>query len=328
MKVTVYSSHPFEEAYLSKANNNQHELVFVRERLNPQTTRYASHSEAVCVFVSDRLDEETLNALQQQGVKYLALRSAGYNHLDLETARKLKLLAARVPAYSPYSVAEHAVALILALNRKIVQADNRTHQSNFSLEGLVGFDLKGKTVGIVGTGKIGSVIASIMNGFGCGLLGYDLHENSGLSAQFGLRYTSLTELCKASDIITLHLPLTPETNLLINKDVITQMKKGVMLINTGRGNLVETKDIIEALESRQIGYYGMDVYSDESLFFEDHSQEVLRDQNLSRLMSFENVIITGHQAFLTEEALKNIAVTTIQNLNDFEKQQHCDNLIA
>lgn len=328
MKVCVYSSHGFEENYLRSANQDQHELVFIKEALTAKTATYAHHAQAVSVFVSDTLNREVLEILKKQGVQYLALRSAGYNHLDVEAARDLNLLAARVPAYSPNSVAEHAVALMLALNRQIVKADNRCHQGNFSLDGLVGFDMKGKTAGIIGTGKIGSVLASILHGFGCRLLAYDIQQNKDLERRFGLHYTSLDDLCANSDVISLHVPLTRDTTAMIDKARINKMKKGVMLINTGRGDLVVTADVIAGLEQGIIGYYGMDVYSDERLFFADHSQDVIRDQQLSRLMSFDKVIITGHQAFLTHEALTNIANTTIQNLNDFEKQQHCDNLIA
>lgn len=327
MKVAIYSSHGFEEEYLKTANTAPHELVFIGQVLNSETVALAKGAEAVSAFVSDDLGQENLIALKKQGVKFLALRSAGYNHLNVSAARKLGFLVARVPAYSPHSIAEHAVALMLALNRKIVKANTRTHILNFSLNGLVGFDMKDKTVGIIGTGKIGSVMATILNGFGCRLLAYDRIENNELCRLYGLRYTSLEELCMNSDIITLHVPLNMETEGMIHKKMIAQMKRGVMLINTGRGRLVNTADVITTLKTGQIGAFGMDVYTDESLFFKDHSGEILKDDLLARLMTFENVIITGHQAFLTKEALSNIAYTTMRNLDCFETNQPCENLI-
>lgn len=327
MKVAVYSIHRFEEEYLKAANASKHELRFIRECLSPDTAGLAKDTEAVCAFVSDDLGQDTLTLLVHYGVKYLALRSAGYDHLHVSAAKNLGMLAARVPAYSPNAVAEHAVALMMALNRKIVKANTLTHQLNFSLDGLVGFDMKGKTVGIVGTGKIGGVMASILHGFGCNLVACDKFGNEALCRQYGLRYVNMQELCRVSDIITLHVPLTPETDMMINQKLIEQMKRGVMLINTARGRLINTWDMIAALKTGQVGSFGMDVYTDESLFFKDHSGETLKDNALDRLMTFDNVIITGHQAFLTAEALTNIATTTIKNLDCFENNERCDNLI-
>ncbi len=328
MKVAIYSTHKFEEEYLKAANSGKHQLVFISESLKPETVHLAKDCRAVCVFVSDDLGKESLIALNSLGVKYLALRSAGYNHLNVSAAKKLGILSARVPAYSPNSIAEHAVALMMALNRRIVKANTQTHQLNFSLDDLVGFDMKGKTVGIVGTGKIGSVMASILHGFGCHLLACDKIENKELCRLYGLKYTSIEELCHASDIISLHVPLNIETELMINKKLIARMKRGVMLINTGRGKLVNSADVIAALKTGQIGSFGMDVYADESLFFKDHSSEILKDDLLARLMTFGNVLITGHQAFLTREALENISITTIKNLDCFEKKTRCGNLIV
>jgi D-lactate dehydrogenase len=328
MKVVVYSTHDFEKPYLIEANQGKHDLLFISSPLNASTTHLAEAAEAVCAFVSDDLCGENLIALKKRGINYISLRSAGFNHLNISVAHKLKMLAARVPAYSPYSVAEHAVSLMLALNRKIVRADKATHQLNFSLDGLVGFDMYGKTVGIVGTGKIGSVVAKIMHGFGCKIVACDLEENIELVRNYGVFYTNLQSLCKSSDIITLHLPLTKETTYLFDEEIIKHMKFGVMVINTSRGKLVKTGELITALKEGKIGYFGMDVYEDESLFFEDHSNQILKDDQLARLMAFNNVIITGHQAFLTKEALKNIAVTTIDNLDCFENKKPCANLLV
>lgn len=327
MKVAVFSSHDFEKNYLIAANTNKHELVFIPGALTSKTARLAHGMPAVCAFVSDDLSQGILESLSAEGTKFIALRSAGYDHLDMGTVKKLGMLAARVPAYSPNSVAEHAIALIMALNRKIVKANNATHRLDFSLDGLVGFDMKGKTIGIIGTGKIGSVMASIAHGFGCNLLAYDKVQDPELTPRYGLRYTGLRELFNVSDIITLHLPLNPETQGIINKKAIAQMKRGVMLINTSRGKLVNTPDIIATLKTGQIGSFGMDVYADESLFFSDHSGEILKDDILARLMMFDNVIITGHQAFLTREALTNIASATMYNLNCFENNVTCVNRI-
>lgn len=327
MKVAVYSFHNFEKDYLISANNNKHELIFISESLTLKNVVLAKGADAVCAFVSDDLGQEVLDALSSAGIKFIALRSAGFNHLNVSAARKLGIVAARVPAYSPYSVAEHAIALMMALNRKIVKANTATHHLNFSLDGMVGFDMKGKTVGIIGTGKIGSVAACILNGFGCTLLAYDKIEDPELKRLYSVNYVSLAELCRASDIVTLHVPLNAETEGMINKKRIALMKRGVMLINTSRGKLVNSADVIATLKTGQIGSFGMDVYSDESLFFKDHSGEILKDDLLARLMTFENVIITGHQAFLTKEALTNIAITTIYNLDCFDANASCSNLI-
>ncbi len=327
MKVAVYSSHDFEKEYLLAANDGRHQLVFVQEALSKETVTLAQGCEAIAAFVSDDLGSEVLQELDRMGIRYICLRSAGYNHLNLSAAKKLDLLAARVPAYSPNSVAEHAIALIMALNRHIVRANMATHRLDFSLNGLIGFDMKGKTVGIVGTGKIGAVLASILHGFGCNIMACDKVRNQELTDRFHVKYCSLAELCRSSDIISLHVPLNPETEFMINKKLIAQMKRGVMLINTGRGKLVNTADVIATLKTGQIGAFGMDVYSDESLFFKNHSGEILKDDLLARLMGFDNVIITGHQAFLTREALTNIAATTIYNLDCFEKNEKCPNLI-
>jgi D-lactate dehydrogenase len=329
MKVAVFSTKAYDRRFLEAANaDRRHELVFFEARLTADTAVLATGFPAVCAFVNDQLDEKTLKALAEQEIRLIALRSAGFNHVDLTAATELGLTIVRVPAYSPYAVAEHAIGLILTLNRKIHRAYNRVREGNFSLDGLLGFDLNGKTVGIVGTGKIGVIVAQILKGFGCQLLTYDLYPNPECEA-LGAKYVELPELFAASDIITLHCPLTPETYHLINDQALEQMKPGVMLINTSRGALVDTEAVIGALKSRKIGYLGLDVYEQESdLFFEDLSEEVIQDDVFQRLLTFPNVLITGHQAFFTENALKNIAETTLSNITDIEQGRPCPNQIS
>jgi D-lactate dehydrogenase len=329
MKVAVFSTKAYDRRFLEAANaDRRHELVFFEARLTADTAVLATGFPAVCAFVNDQLDEKTLKALAEQEIRLIALRSAGFNHVDLTAATELGLTIVRVPAYSPYAVAEHAIGLILTLNRKIHRAYNRVREGNFSLDGLLGFDLHDKTVGIVGTGKIGVIVAQILKGFGCQLLTYDLYPNPECEA-LGAKYVELPELFAASDIITLHCPLTPETYHLINDQALEQMKPGVMLINTSRGALVDTEAVIGALKSRKIGYLGLDVYEQESdLFFEDLSEEVIQDDVFQRLLTFPNVLITGHQAFFTENALKNIAETTLSNITDIEQGRACPNQIS
>ena len=319
MKIAFFSSHKFERNFISKTNDNKHELVFIEETLSEKSIPLALGCEAICIFVNDKTDALTLKKLHKIGIKYITLRSAGFNHVDLAEAKKLGIKVARVPEYSPFSVAEHAIALMLAMNRKLVHAHNRINELNFSLDGLVGFDMNGKTAGIIGTGKIGEQIAKILHGFGCKILAYDAQVNESLKSNYGVDYVSLNALFSESDIISLHLPLSSETKHIIDEKSIRLMKKGVMLINTSRGGLVNTVDVIQGIKSEKIGYFGMDVYEDEGgLFFEDHSQTILQDDVFARLMSFQNVLITSHQAFLTETSLKNIADTTIYNIDCFE----------
>jgi D-lactate dehydrogenase len=275
---------------------------------------------AVCSFVNDRIDAGTLATLQAGGTRLIALRSAGYNHVDLEEAGRRGVVIVRVPEYSPHAVAEHTVGLILALNRKIHRAYNRVREANFSLEGLVGFDLFGKTCGIVGTGRIGAVVARILRGFGCRLLAFDVMPDETLSNHHDVQYAELPALYRDSDIISLHVPLSPATHHLINADALGAMKPGVMLINTGRGALVDSRALIDALKRGQVGAAGLDVYEEEEgIFFRNLSEQVLQDDVLARLLTFPNVLITSHQAFLTREALANIAVTTLANVSAFER---------
>ena len=282
-----------------------------------QTAELAAGYDEVCVFVHDELDADCLKRLASGGVKLVALRCAGFNNVDLRTAKELGITVVRVPAYSPYAVAEHAVGLIMALNRKLPRAYNRVREGNFALGGLLGFDLHGKTVGVVGTGKIGALVARILHGFGCQLLAFDVQENPDCVSN-GVKYLPLEDLLAQSDIVTLHCPLLPSTARLINADAIEKMKPGVMLINTSRGGLVDTKAVIDGLKSGKIGYLGLDVYEEEEdLFFEDLSAEVIQDDTFMRLLTFPNVLITGHQAFFTSNALEEIARVTADNIKSF-----------
>lgn len=319
MKVAVFSAKPYEREYLDKFNtDNKHELIYFEASLNADTTNLAEGFEAVCVFVSDKIDKETIEKLAKRGVKLIDLRSAGFNNVDVEAAAAHKIKVLRVPAYSPQAVAEHAVALILTLNRKTHKAYNRVREGNFSVINLMGFNLYQKTVGIVGTGKIGAAFCQIMLGFGCKVIAYDIKESEVLK-QKGIEYKSFDELLSESDIISLHCPLTPDTHHLFNRVAFANMKKGAMLINTSRGGLLNTSHAIEALKSGQLGYLGIDVYEqEENLFFKDLSESLIPDDLIERLMSFHNVLITPHQGFFTKEALDQIAITTIKNFTDFE----------
>lgn len=304
--------------FFEKANQpNNFTLSYFTEGLSVKTTGLAKGCDVVCCFVNDQLDAEVLKQLKADGVKLIALRCAGFNQVDVDVAKKLKMPVVRVPAYSPYSVAEHAVGMVLALNRKYHRSYLRSIEHNFSLDGLMGFDLHGKTVGIIGTGKIGLVFAKIMQGFGCQLLGYDVNENPECLA-LGLQYCDKEELFSQSDIISLHCPLTPDTYHLINDVTLKSLKQGVMLINTSRGGLIDTKAVINALKKQQIGSLAIDVYEEEAdIFFENLSDKIIQDDVFSRLLTFPNVLVTGHQAFFTKEAMTNIAHTTLENIKAF-----------
>lgn len=315
MRICLFSSKPYDrESFLAAGAPSNWQLHFHEARLTLDSSALAAGSEVVCAFINDELSAPVLERLAAQGTRLIALRSAGYNHVDLQAAQRLGLPVVRVPAYSPHAVAEHAVALVLALNRRIHRAFNRTREGDFSLHGLTGFDLHGKTVGVVGGGKIGQAFARIMHGFGCQVLIYDPYPLAGLEA-LGARQATLDEVIAGSDILSLHCPLTEASHHLIDSARLAQMKPGVMLINTGRGALVDAPALIAALKSGQLGYLGLDVYEEESeLFFEDHSDRPLQDDTLARLLTFPNVIITAHQAFLTREALGAIARTTLDNI--------------
>jgi D-lactate dehydrogenase len=298
-------------------NNKQH-FTYFDAALNTVTAKLSFGFEAVCVFVNDKLDAETIKVLFANGVKLIVLRCAGFNNVDIEAAAIHNIKVVRVPAYSPQTVAEHAVALILTLNRKTHKAYNRVRESNFSVEQLMGFNLYGKTIGVVGTGKIGVAFCDIMLGFGCTVIAYDVNLSNELILK-GVTYKTFDEILQHSDIISLHCPLTPETQNLFNSNTFAKVKKGVMLINTGRGKLINTANAIEALKNKQLGYLGIDVYEqEENLFFKDLSETIIDDDLIERLMSFHNVLITPHQAFFTKEALDDIALTTLKNLSDFE----------
>lgn len=320
MQVAVFSTKPYDRTFLETANAEYgHQLTFFEPRLTRETCMLADAFPAVCVFVNDHLDAQVLPTLAQHGTRLIALRSAGFNNVDLAAARACGLTVVRVPAYSPHAVAEHTVGLMLALNRKIYRAYNRVREGNFALDGLLGFDLYQRTVGIVGTGQIGTVVAQIMHGFGCRLLAYDLAPNAACTA-LGVQYAALDALFAQADIVTLHAPLTPETYHLIDARALERMQPGVMLINTSRGALVDTRAVIAALKAGKIGYLGLDVYEEEAdLFFEDLSDRMIHDDVFSRLLTFPNVVITGHQAFFTEEALRGIAETTLGNITAFER---------
>lgn len=318
MDVAVFSAKPHDRRFLAEANDGRHRLTFIEARLSDETARFADGAGAVCAFVNDDLSAPVIATLAAAGTTFIALRSAGFNHVDLAAAEAAGLTVGRVPAYSPHAVAEHAVALILTLNRNTHRAYNRVREGNFALEGLLGFDLAGKTVGIVGTGLIGQVFARIMLGIGCKVIASDPYPNAGIAAE-GVRYVGLDELFGASDIISLQCPLTPETHHLIDDAAIARMKPGVMIINTSRGAVVDASAVIRGLKSGVIGALGLDVYEEEAaLFFEDLSARAIVDDVFARLLTFPNVLITGHQGFFTREALTAIAETTIGNITAFE----------
>jgi len=328
MKIAIFNVHNWEKEYLESANNGRHTLKILDTYLTLNTVDLAKDCEAICIFTEDNASAPILDRLHELGVKYVALRSAGFNNIDVPHAQKLGIRMARVPEYSPYAIAEFTVGVMLALNRKLVRTHYRIMEMNFSLNGLVGFDMNGKTVGIIGTGKIGRVVAKILHGFGCKLLLYDIFEDKSLAEKYDAAYTDLDSLCKQSDIITLHAPLNAETHHLIDEARIADMKKGVMLINAGRGGLVKTQDVINGLKSGQIGYFGMDVYEEEKgLYFEDHSEDILQDDSMARLMTLRNVLISSHQAFLTDTALQNIAQITFDNIDCMIKGNACKNEI-
>jgi D-lactate dehydrogenase len=327
MKTIVYSTRPYDRQWLDRVNQKKHELHYTETRLDKHTASLAGDYPAVCCFVDDVLDAAVLKQLHQGGTGLVALRSTGFNNVDLMAAEKLGLTVMRVRNYSPYAVAEFAVCMMLALNRKIHRAYERIREGNFLLDGLLGFDLNGKVVGIIGTGKIGSVLARILNGFGCELLGYDVMENPECIAS-GMKYVSLNDLLSESDIISLHAPLTPQTCHMINADTLSLIKPGAMLINTSRGALVDSRALIKALKKGRLGAAGLDVYEEEShIYFQDLSDEIITDDVITRLTTFPNVLITGHQAFFTREALMVIAETTIQNIDDFEAGRSNENVL-
>lgn len=320
MHVAVFSTKPYDRHFLDAANASaRHELVYFEPRLTIETAALARGVTAVCAFVNDALSAEVLQALAGGGIRLVALRCTGFNNVDLTAARTLGITVARVPEYSPHAVAEHAVTLVLALNRNIHRAYARVREGNFSLEGLLGFDMRGRTVGVVGTGRIGATFAGILAGFGCTILAVDPAPDAACIVA-GVRYVELPELLAGSDIVSLHCPLTPATHHLIDAAALAHMRPGAMLINTSRGAVIDTPAVIAALKDGRLGHLGLDVYEEEAdLFFEDLSDKVIQDDVFARLMSFPNVLVTGHQAFFTADALHGIAATTIANITAFER---------
>jgi D-lactate dehydrogenase len=320
MKVAFFSTKPYDRKFFDEANAAYgHEITYFDTRLTRQTLRLAEGHECACAFVNDQLDASVLIALAAQGTRMIALRCAGFNNVDVNSAKELGVTVVRVPAYSPYAVAEHTVGLMLALNRRIYWANSRIKEGNFSLDGLLGFDMRGSTVGLIGTGKIGECVASILHGFGCRILACDKVKNETCQTRFDVEYVSLEELFSRSDIISLHCPLLTDTYHLIDMEAIARMKRGVMLINTSRGALIDARAAIEGLKSEKIGYLGIDVYEEEEeLFFEDKTFQILTDDVFARLTTFPNVVITGHQAYFTRDAVARIAQTTLENITAYE----------
>lgn len=326
MKIAFFSAKSYDRDFFEPFNGKDGlNITFYDANLNTETSNLSKNFEVVCAFVNDKLNAKVIKQLANNGVKLIALRSAGFNHVDMEAAAEQNIPVVRVPAYSPSAVAEHAVALILTLNRKTHKAYNRIRESNFSLERLTGFNLNGKVVGVIGTGKIGAAFCKIMQGFGCKVIAYDPYPNEELKS-LGVEYSACDKVLNQSDIVSLHTPLTPESKHLINKKSIAQMKDGVMIINTSRGALINTKDAIKGLKKKKIGYLGIDVYEqEEGLFFNDLSENIIQDEDIMRLMSFPNVLITAHQAFFTREALEQIAKVTIDNILDFKNNGTLNN---
>ena len=317
-KIAFFDTKSYDKTFFLEKNQQYgFEIKFYKSHLNKDNAILAKGADVVCIFVNAEVDANVIDILVENGVKLIALRCAGYNNVDLKAAKN-RIKVVRVPAYSPHSIAEYTLALMLTLNRKIHRAYNRTREGNFALEGLMGFEMIGTTAGIIGTEKIGKIVAQILKSMGINVLAYDLYPDMEFAEKNGIRYASLDELYQNSDIISLHCPLTKETEYLINEDSIAKMKEGVMIINTGRGKLINTKDLIDGLKNKKIGSAGLDVYEEESdYFYEDHSDIVIDDDILARLLTFNNVIVTSHQAFFTKEALSEIARITLQNIQDF-----------
>ncbi|TKB97556.1 2-hydroxyacid dehydrogenase [Pedobacter cryophilus] len=324
MYVALFSAKSYDKEFFDQFNDSVHQFTYFDAPLNKDTAKLCDGFDAVCVFVNDKMDKKTITLLAQYGIKLIVLRCAGFNNVDLLAAKEQQIKVFRVPAYSPNAIAEHAVALILTLNRKTHKAYNRIRENNFSLKKLTGFNLNGKTIGVIGTGKIGVEFCKIMLGFGCKVLAYDIFENEDLKTR-GVVYQTFEEILEVADIISLHCPLTPETQHLIDGEAFKKMKNGVMIINTSRGAVIDTKQAIKALKSGKLGYLGIDVYEqEEHLFFKDLSESIIKDDVIARLMSFPNVLLTAHQGFFTNEALEQIVKITVQNISDFENGKTTD----
>jgi D-lactate dehydrogenase len=326
VRIAVFSARGYDRHFLEEANaHHGHDLTFLEARLDGTTAPLAEGFDAVCPFVNDRVDGEVVAQLARGGTRLLTLRSAGFNHVDLDATEEHGLTVVRVPAYSPYAVAEHTVALMLGVERKIHRAANRVRDGNFSLEGLLGFDLRNKRIGVIGTGKIGMIVARIMRGFGCSIRAYDPFPSDEVR-DLGVRYVDLDTMFAECDVITLHCPLTPDTHHIIDAEALTKTRPGVMIVNTSRGALIDTRAVIDALKDGRIGHLALDVYEEEGdLFFEDLSDTGIQDDVFARLLTFPNVLITAHQAFFTEEALRNIAETTLGNATAFAEGRDSGN---
>jgi D-lactate dehydrogenase len=328
MRIAFYSAKDYDKRFFDRQNENGHEIDYFEAKLEPKTARLAKDHSVVCAFVQDDMSAETLKPLKERGVELIALRCAGFNNVDLKKAAELGITVVRVPAYSPHAVAEHTVGLMLALNRKIHRAHNRIIEHNFSLKGLLGFDMHGKNVGVIGAGKIGMAVIDILLGFGCNVLCYAHHVREEYERK-GVKFVPLKEVFEKSDIITLHVPLTPETHHMIDEESVGLMRDGVMIVNTSRGKVVDTAAMIEALKSGKVGYFGMDVYEEEGdVFYRDLSEHVIEDDVLARLMTMPNVLITGHQGYFTREALEAIADTTLKNISDFDQGRDLENEVT
>lgn len=327
IKIAFFDAKPYDEDSFNMVNQNYNfNIEYFKGRLDKQTVPLAKGADVACIFVNGICDRQVINALADEGVKLIALRCAGFNNVDVAAAKERRIKVVRVPAYSPHGVAEYAVALMLCLNRKIYRAVNRTREGNFSLEGLLGFNMYQKTVGIVGMGRIAREVVKILHGFGMNIIVYEPHPKKEIAEEYNITYVTMPELYAQSDIISLHCPLTSETKYLINRDSINMMKKGVMIINTGRGQLIHTEDLIEGLKEKKIGSAGLDVYEEEGkYFYEDYSDYIIGDDTLARLLMIPNVIVTSHQAFFTQEALHNIATTTLENIREFAEGKEMEN---
>lgn len=320
MKIAMFGTKPYDRNYFNQVNKQyQFDITYFEPRLTEDTCTLATTFPTVCLFVNDHLTAEVAQYLGETGTQLIALRCAGFNNVNLKAVHDQGMKVVRVPAYSPHAVAEHTLALILTLNRKVHRSYNRVREGNFALDGLLGFDLYSRTIGVIGTGKIGEIFASIMIGLGCKVVAYDPYPNPACE-QMGVEYTDLDNLLQQSDVISLHCPLVPQTKHIINQESISKMKDGAMLINTSRGALIDTRAVIDGLKDHKIGYLGLDVYEEEDkFFFENRSEEVLEDDVFARLLTFPNVVITGHQAFFTHNAMHNIAETTLQNIYEFDQ---------
>ncbi len=326
MNIFFYSCKKFELPYLSAANTHKYCIELSSDSLNLQTVHLAKGFIAISIFTGDDASAEVIQALYEIGVRYIATRAAGFDNIDIDKANELGIKVANVPEYSPHAIAEFAVGMMINMSRKITMADKQVHQNNFALDNLVGFNLHNKKVGIIGTGRIGSITAKILHGFGCRIFAYDVKHDAGLELKYGVTYTDLQILCSTADIITIHTPLNEKTKYLVNNDLIKSMKKGVMIINTARGPIVNTKHIITNLQTGQIGFYGMDVYEKEKgIFFYDLTNKDIKDETLKELLAMPNVLVTPHQSFASAEALKNIADTTMNNFNCWDKDETCKN---